>query len=137
MNFEAGINTALRASTALTNLLAAGTASIYSTLALQGASPPYVTFSKQANTPYYTAGGGTAYENAVYLVKAITQSTSAALAGSIAVEIDRALNGATLTITGYTPMVCYRESDVSYAEIVDGQTFQHRGAMFRIQAQPS
>lgn len=133
---EKALYAKLSAASALTSLLSGGSASIYSPAAPQGASAPYVVFSKQANTPHYT-NTGVAYEDALYQVKGIVQSPSGAAAGTIASAIDTALNMQALSITGYTHLLCRRESDVDYPEHVEGQTWQHRGAMYRIWADPS
>lgn len=129
----------LTGASSLTTLLAAGTASVYHRHADENANPPYVVFSKQARTPTRVVGGGAvAWDDALYLVKAVVESPSALLAGSIAARIDETLDRASLTVTGYTSLSCHRDSDVDYEEAgPGGQIIQHRGALYRIQLQPS
>lgn len=123
------------------NLQSGGTVPVFEWLAPENQDPPYVVFHKQANTPRYTMGsassGGTAFENALYMVRAVTVGPSMAQAGTIANLCDAALNLAALSISGYTHLLCRRESDVQYVETRDGQRWNHAGALYRIVADPS
>jgi hypothetical protein len=128
----------LAATSALTSLLAAGTASVFETLAPENTDPPYVVFQEQApSTPQRTLARGIGYENALYTVKVITQSLSMKTAGEIADQIDAALDNATLTMTGYTVMSIHRIQNVSYPEFVEGKRFNHRGAVYRLMCDPT
>ena len=133
---DAAIYTKLTGAAALTGLLSAGTASVFQTLAPENENPPYVVFHKQSNVPAYTFGG-VAFENALYLVKAVTQEPSAKTAGSVASQINAALQDAALTIDGYTHMYLRRETDIEFVEVESGQVIHHRGALFRVQADPA
>lgn len=132
---ESALYSTLTGASGLTALLS-GTAAVYNEIAPQGATMPYVVFGKQSNTPRY-ALASLAYENALYLVKGVTEGHSPAVAGSVDVQIRSALEDQALTVSGYKHMVTRRDSDVSYAEVVDGKVFRHRGALFRIQVDPS
>lgn len=136
---ETGLYTKLTGASSLTSLLAAGTASVFHRHADENANPPYVVFSKQSRVPARVVGGGAvAWEDALYLVKAVVESPSALLAGSIATRIDETLDQASLTVTGHTHLACHRDSDVDYEEQgPGGQIIQHRGALYRIQLQPT
>jgi len=133
---ETALYTKLTGASGLTSLLA-GTASVYAYLAPENDNPPYVVYSNQSNVPAYTLSG-TAFENALYLVKGVTAGPGMGQAGSVAKQIDLALNDQALTITGYTHMLCRRESTVRYTEVdPGGQRWNHAGFLFRIQADPS
>lgn len=136
---ETAIFSKLTGASSLTALLNAGTASVYHRQAPENADPPYVIFGKQARTPVRVVGGGAvAWEDALYLVKAVDASPSALNAGSIASRIDETLDRASLSVTGYTSLACHRDSDVDYVENAPGgQVIQHRGALYRIQVQPT
>lgn len=136
---ESALYTRLTSGTALGALLAAGTAGIYHRLAPEGQDPPYVVFAKQSRIPERTiGGGGVAYEDAIYLVKGVAESPSALVAGSIAAAIDTLLDNHALTVTGYTTLTCHRDQDVDYVESgPGGQVIQHRGALYRIQVDPT
>ena len=136
--FSQGFYTLLRSHIAFGTLLAHGTASVYSPQAPQGEDLPFVEFRKMANTPQYTLTGE-AYENAVYQVKAVDKSPSAALAETIAGEILLALEDQSTALTGYrSVMFLRRESDLpDIEELVEGQVYVHRGFLFRIWAQPN
>ncbi|MCR4340770.1 MAG: DUF3168 domain-containing protein [Gemmatimonadaceae bacterium] len=136
---DLAVYTALTAATALTALLSGGTAdpSVYQWLAPEGADPPYVVYSVQSpSTPVYTFSG-VAYENTVYQVKGVTDDHSARAAGTIAAEIDDALADAGLTVSGYTLMRCRRLQNVDFLEVDAGKRFNHRGALYRIEADPT
>ena len=124
----------LTGASALTTLLSAGTASVFRSLAPEEAATPYVVYNAQSPSVPVRTMGGVAYDNALYLVKAVTESHSAVSAGQIAAQIITALDPAPLTLTGYTHMRCSREQDVDYEELAPGgKRFQHRGAVFRVQ----
>jgi len=138
---DKAIYTALAANTTLIGLLAGGTAapSVYRAVAPQNTDPPYVVFQPQSpSTPVWKIGG-LAWENALYMCKAVTLSPSAAVAGTIATEIIGTLGGtATPTISGYSIVDWRRVQDIDYPETGPaGQVYQHRGAIFRIQANPA
>jgi len=136
---ETALYTKLTGASSLTSLLNAGTASVFHRQAPENAAPPYVVFGKQSRVPERVIGGGAvAWEDALYLVKAVVESPSALLAGSIAARIDQTLDQAALTVTDHTHLACHRDSDVDYVEnATGGQVIQHRGALYRIQVQPS
>ena len=137
---DAAIYAKLTAATALTSLTAGGTASpsIHRILAPEGSDLPYVVFNAQSPSVPVRTLSRVAYENALFQVKGVTLSHSAALAGTIAAEIDAALDGPPLTITGYGHTRCSREQDIDYAEVAaGGQVYQHRGALYRVWSEPS
>ena len=128
---KAALNTKLRGDATLTGYLNAGTASVYQNLAAQGDDAPYVIFQKQAGTPDYTFTGK-AFDNDLYMVKAVTQGHSPALAGTIADRIDAVLTDGSLTISGGTHYYLRREADIDYTETGDGVTYHHIGASYRV-----
>ncbi len=136
--FDQAIYNKLALSTALTALTSGGTAnpSIYQHMAPGTAAGTYVIYNQQASTPLRTMPN-IAVENILYQVKTIVQSESARAAGTVASRIEDALTNDVLTITGYTPILCRRESGIDYVELgPGGQRFFHRGAIYRVQAQP-
>lgn len=80
--------------------------------------------------------GGRAYEDALYLVKAVGLGASGADVRTAAARIDALLEDQPLTITGYTHMTTFRESRVRYTEVdeLDASIrWQHRGGRYRVQ----
>lgn len=80
--------------------------------------------------------GSRSFEDALYLVKAVALSTTAGNVKAAAARIDALLEGATLTVTGYTTMVVQRESRVRYTEVDDDDQairWQHRGGRYQVQ----
>jgi hypothetical protein len=121
--------------TTLTNLLgtaASGyTRAIYYQLAPQGADEPYVIFQQQAGTPRYTFGER-AYDNDLWLVKAVDENIDADPVDTIASRLDALLTDGTINISGRVQLYLRRESDISYAEVADGVRYLHTGALYRL-----
>lgn len=109
---------------------------IYYQAAPDGAEPPYIIFNKQSGTPRY-AIGERLYDNEIWLIKAIDRDdtpgkASADTADAIASRLDVLLTDGTISISGATQLYLRRESDVEYPETVDGVTYHHAGANFRL-----
>jgi hypothetical protein len=80
--------------------------------------------------------GGRAYEDALYLVKAVALSTAGANMQAAAARIDTLLNDQMMTVSGYTHMVMHRESRVRITEVDDEDAsirWLHRGGYYRVQ----
>lgn len=80
--------------------------------------------------------GGRAYEDAVYLVKAVALSTAGANIQAAAARIDALLEDGTLTVSGYTYMAMHREARVRMTEVDDDDPslrWYHRGGHYRVQ----
>lgn len=120
---------ALAADAPLTGLLSSATA-IYHQRAPQDAETPFVVFQKQAGNPRRTFTDAYAIE--LWLVKAVDRGSSANQAEQIAAAIDALLDGATLAITGQTPMSLRRDSDVDYPEDDGAETYHHAGGVYRL-----
>ena len=132
-----GLFNTLTGATALTGLLTLGTAGVFQDLAPEGAVPPYVVFNAQSpSVPQYTYTA-VAFENTIYQVKGVTQGPSKAAGGTIAHQIDAALNDAAVTVTGYTLLKCRRLQDVDFTEVVSGVRFSHIGGLFRVWVDPT
>lgn len=134
---DVGIYSKLSGNSTLTGLLANGANSVYQWLAPEGSEPPYVVYFPQSpSTPSRTMGG-TAFENALFTVKAVTVGPSSAQAGTIAAAIENALCPGPITYSGYTHVRSEREQSVDFIEVSDGQRWSHRGGVYRIQARPN
>jgi hypothetical protein len=111
---NAAIISRLGTITALTNLLAAGSASIFNMQAPEGSNYPYVVFSLQAggdlnDNPHRT-------KSLVLFVRAYS-TTSAKNAGSIDAQIDTALHLVPFAnVTGWTNTWLARETDLETVE---------------------
>ncbi len=79
---------------------------------------------------------GRAFEDALYLVKAVMLSTSGGDAKTAAARIDTVLEDRILTVAGYGAMTIYRETRLRITEVdaVDPAIrWQHRGGHYRLQ----
>jgi len=127
---SAGIYAALAAGTALRNMLAAGTLSIYNTQAIENASFPYVVFSLQASTKLNETPSD--QRDDIIFIRGYSK-TSMAAAGSIDAAVSNLIDGKTLAISGYTNYWTARESGVSTTEnMPDGGYCWMAGAMYRL-----
>lgn len=80
--------------------------------------------------------GGRAYEDALYLVKAVMLSTAGGNIQAAAARIDALLEDGTLTVSGYSHMVMHRESRIRITEVDDEDPsirWFHRGGQYRVQ----
>lgn len=134
----------LSADTTLTNLLGAAapgyTKGIYYGTAPEGAQFPYVVFGKPSGIPTYAFGVGgsaVAYNDDIWMVKAVDHNTTADRADTISARFETLLNDASLSISGETLLYLRRESDIDYPEIRDGETYFHSGSNFRLVARPN
>lgn len=76
-----------------------------------------------------------AFEDAVYLVKAIDRSTSSKVVSDINAAVRASLNLATLTITGYSSMGVMWIGDVQYDDLEDTEQFQYEGGLYSLMAE--
>lgn len=118
------------AGTAITSLLASGTASIFSLQARDNAPLPYLVYSIQGGgdenlTPHRT-------KNIVLFIRAYSQ-VSEAQAGSIDAQIDAAMHLQTLSVTGWSNFWTAREEDLTAVNILDnGNKIWMSGGFYRI-----
>lgn len=115
--------------TAVTNVATGG---VFNTLAPQGTAPPYVLFQAMTKMDEHSFNGR--FGNALYMVKAVSRSPWPKEALDIDTQIDTALEDASLSITGYTALLCRRESDIYLTEDAGGVIWTHSGGLYRIMA---
>jgi hypothetical protein len=83
--------------------------------------------------------GATAFEDTVYSVKAVMRKDANGNIAAAAARIHDLLHDQTLTVSGYTHMVMYRNEEPSRIRIterddVDGSIiWYHRGGFYRVQ----
>lgn len=104
---------------------------VYHRKAPAGSVAPYVVFHKQSGIHDF-ALASRMWRDYLYLIKIVDQSDSTSQAGTLLERIDTLLNDGTITVSGYSLMEMRRQSDVEYDEVVEGVTWQHVGALFRI-----
>jgi hypothetical protein len=76
-----------------------------------------------------------AYEDNLYLVKAVAMETTGANVKAAAARIDALLEGGTLTVSGYSLMRITRVARVRYTEVDDVDEdirWQHRGGHYAV-----
>lgn len=80
--------------------------------------------------------GGRAYEDTLYLVKAVMLSSAGGDVKGAAARIDALLEDGSLTVSGYSLMTMHREERIRSTEVdeVDPSIrWQHRGGRYRVQ----
>jgi hypothetical protein len=107
--------------------------SIYYQVAPHGAGLPFVILSKQAGTPRYTFKVGHAFlDEEVWLIKGVGRGDDADPVDNVSSRLDELLTDGVITISAALLLYLRRESDVDYAETVDGVNYRHSGANFRL-----
>ena len=112
-----------------------GCTGVYRFQAPQGSVEPYVVFQQQAGTDSYTFSARDS-RSLLYLVKVVDVGPSGMRAAQMAERIDSLLTDKPLSLTGWTNIRMRRESDVEYVEVDAGKTYQHYGALFRVDVRP-
>lgn len=124
----------------LTGMLAAAPTgyakAIFHEYAPENSSYPLVVFSKSSGVPTDTFGKPGALDTDMWLVKAVDENSTSDTAEAIAARAQYLLNDTTLSISGTNHLYLRRESDVEYAEMIEGLTFRHHGSMFRLVTAP-
>lgn len=117
---------------AVTKLLASSKA-VHHGVAPAQAPFPYVIVNQQAGRPEYVFGD-TAWDQQVWLVKAVDRGSTSNTAEDIAAALNELLTEGSLSITGGTLFDLRRESDVDYIEADGDQLYRHHGALYRLTA---
>ena len=112
---------------AVTNVATGG---VYNGLAPKGASAPYVIFQAMSKVDEHTFSGR--FANAVYMVKAVSRNPWPKEAMDVDTQVDTALEDASLSVSGYSALLCRRESDVYMVEDDAGVIWHHVGGLYRI-----
>lgn len=102
---------------------------VFYALAPQGSTPPYVLVQRLAAVDEYTFTSGGV--SADYVVKVISNRQWAVEAWNAYGTVHSTLQGANLSITGFTGLRCERRSTVEY---IDSGRFWHVGGVYRVEA---
>ena len=129
-NLRLNLDTALYAALNVAAVIAQATGGVWNSLAPRSANPPYVIFQAASKVEEYRFDGRGM--TARYIVKAVSREPWRKLASTVDTQIDAALQDATLTITGFTQLLCRRETDFYLAEEREGELWQHVGGVYQI-----
>jgi hypothetical protein len=110
---------------------------IYLDQAPDDAPFPYLIFSRQSSVPTYANATTPAFEEDVWLVKAVDRNTTADQAEAIQARVDALLTDGTLSVSGAEVTWLRRQSDVVYPETVDGVRYLHAGSLYRLVLEPT
>ena len=125
----------LLATSAVTSQLGAAN-NVFHPKAPRNAVPPYIVIHRQAETDEWTFAGAPS-ERDLWTVKAINRGSSASSAEDIRAAVTTALNDAPITVTGFALLQLRRMSKFDYPEVDDGEQFNHCGAIFRVDVDPT
>ena len=135
-NLRVNLDTAVYAVLNVEAVVNEATGGVFNGLAPQGTAPPYVVFSAMSKNDDYWSYTGRGAE-AVYMIKAISRSAWPKEAGDIDTQVDSVMQDASLSITGFSLLACWREEDIYLVENQDGVIYQHVGGLYRIIADQS
>lgn len=125
---NAGIYSKLSGGTALTALLASGSA-IYYQQAPDYAALPYVVFNQQGGGPDNRTDHDT--RSLVYYVRGYAGTP--AVAGSVDAQLSALLHRAALTVTGWTNFWLAREEDLATVQVLpNNDRIYSAGATYRV-----
>jgi hypothetical protein len=105
---------------------------IYHAQAPEDATFPSVIFFKSSGVPTETYGSPDAFDNDVWTIKAVDENSTATVAEEVAGRLITLLDDASLSISGSVLAYLRRQSDIEYAELVEGVTYHHVGSLFRL-----
>lgn len=121
----------LQATSAITSVATGG---VYPGLPPEGVSFPFISVTAQRAPQAEQVFQEIAAEAAIYLVKAIDQSTSPKRVSDLNALIRTTLDRATITIAGYSSLGALWLGSVEYDEEFDGQIYQHEGSLISLMA---
>lgn len=130
----------LSSSSAVTALVG-GTANprIYSSLAPQGATLPFIVYDADEGIHETGVKGDTGCVTVDYVVRAVSRADTWGTCASIVEAVDAALHQSSGTVTQGTATVliingCVRVRNIRYLELDTGNRYNHMGAAYRIWA---
>lgn len=109
---------------------------IFHQVAPQGSGYPFVVFAKQSGVPEHTFRGP-AVRSDLWMVKAVDRGPSATVAEEVDSALETVLADAELSVAGAELLYLRRETDLDYAEVLDGETFHHCGGVYRVMVDPT
>ena len=134
-NARLEIDKALDAALNVTALLAVAPGGIHNSVVRPGSVSPWVVYQAMTLADEHTFSLRGA--NMLYLVKAVAESSWPKAAMDVDTVIDSTLEDATLSITGFSQLLCWRERDFFIVEEAGGKAWQHIGGLYRIIADES
>ena len=113
-------------------ILAVAPGGVHNMVARPGTTPPFVVYQAMSKDDEHTFNGR--FANMVYMVKAVSKNTWPKVAMDIDTVIDSTLEDASLSITGFSQLLCRRQSDIYFIEEHGGDVWQHIGGLYRVVA---
>ncbi|MAH47029.1 hypothetical protein CMI37_14475 [Candidatus Pacearchaeota archaeon] len=135
-NFRDVVEDAIYSTLNVQSVLDKATGGVWNTQVPNEQEPPWVVFqamSKVDDDPTFTIRG----VNALYMVKAVSDSPYPKEASAIDTLVDAVLRNASLSITGFSLLWCRRESDIYLTEDRGGEFWTSTGGLYRIVADES
>lgn len=104
-------------------------------VAPEGVAFPLILVTAQKAPKAERVFQGIAFEESLYLVKAIDKDSSPKTASEINQAVRASLESVTLTITGYRCEACLWMADVDYSTLESSVNYQHQGGFFYVMAE--
>jgi len=120
-------------------LMAAATGGVFREYAPMDTVPPFALVVQQSSVDVNTMNGTRLFTNKLMQIKALGPSGPGGNYTALVTICDRidALfkNVRDIGLPSGGVLACYRESEIAYGEIVNGQPWSHLGALYRIELQ--
>ena len=119
--------------------MAAATGGVFREYAPMDTVPPFALVVQQSSVDVNTMNGTRLFTNKLMQIKALGPSGPGGNYTALVTICDRidALfkNVRDIGLPSGGVLACYRESEIAYGEIVNGQPWSHLGALYRIELQ--
>lgn len=132
---ETWLYATLTAGTALTALLADGTAGIHSEIIPQGAALPALVFFSNFATDVNAVGPVRIQTQLEYVVKAVDKAEGYGTVNAIDAQADALLQAAIGAPAGGFVWGCMRVQPLRFMELDNGAQYRHAGGIYRLYAQ--
>lgn len=106
--------------------------SVFHEEAPEGAAYPFVIIAQQAKTRRRAFAKSTAFEDEIWMVKAVDRNTTSDAVDQINEAAEAVLANGTLSVSGGTVEDIYPTANVEYIEQEGDQAWRHAGVLYRI-----
>ena len=132
---SAALETSIYTALNVAGVLAAAPGGVHRRKAPQGSGDATIVIFTFDSADDVKTLAGPAWLDSEFTVRAVCAGLSTAPADTAYGACHALLEGATLTIPGFSPMYCRRRTLVSYDEDAEGgKTYQHVGGTYRVMA---
>ena len=111
-----------------------GVTGVYSYMAPEDATYPFILFQQQASSDVNAVGPNRIMAQTVYVIRAVTDGALSSVV-AINTRIDNLLQAQNGSNVNGTVIACMRERPFVQVETVEGRSYRHLGGIYRIYVQ--